>query len=153
MEVVAAITKYCQYQERCHSEVRNKLYELGCHTTEVEQNMALLIENGILNEERFARSYARGKFRIKQWGKEKIKYQLRLKKVSDYCIRKAMEEIDEHEYEKTIIYLIQRKLAELSGERSSFTLRNKIFKYMQGKGFEKDIVIDLLKAQIKNSKK
>src|SRR6185295_8111333 len=93
---------YCKYQERCHMEVRNKLYELGFTTSEVERQLSELIEKGVLNEERFARAYARGKFRMKQWGKEKIKQGLRLRKVSDYCIKKAFTEIDPGEYEKAL---------------------------------------------------
>ena len=76
----AAILHYCKYQERCHAEVRNKLYELGLTTPEVEHQLADLIETGVLNEERFARSFARGKFRMLHWGREKIKQQLKAKK-------------------------------------------------------------------------
>ena len=82
MELKAAILHYCKYQERCHAEVRNKLYELGFTTPEVEQQIAELIGTGVLNEERFARAFAGGKFRMKQWGREKIKQQLKLKKIS-----------------------------------------------------------------------
>ena len=63
----ASILHYCKYQERCHAEARNKLYELGFTTPEVERQIALLIENGVLNEERYARAYARGKFRMLHW--------------------------------------------------------------------------------------
>src|SRR5690349_1101603 len=112
MEAKAAILHYCKYQERCHSEVRNKLYELGFNTVEVEEQLAGLIETGVLNEERFARAFARGRFRMKQWGKEKIKQQLKLRKVSDYCIKKAMQEIDGDEYERTLGKLSAKKWAE-----------------------------------------
>ena len=94
----AAILHYCQYQERCHSEVRNKLYELGCNKDDVEQHIIDLIETGILNEERFAKAYAGGKFRMKQWGREKIRQQLKFRKISEYCIRKGLAEIDGNEY-------------------------------------------------------
>ena len=110
METEAAILHYCRYQERCHQEVRNKLYELGCTTHEVEQQLTRLIEANALNEERFARAFAGGKFRMKQWGREKIKQQLKLRKISDYCIRKAMTEIDENEYEKTLRKLAYKKV-------------------------------------------
>ena len=101
MEAKAAILHYCKYQERCHSEVRNKLYELGFTTPEVEQQLTGLIETGVLNEERFAKAFAGGKFRMKQWGREKIKQQLKLRKISDYCIKKAMTEIPGEDYEIT----------------------------------------------------
>ena len=148
METHAAIQRYCQYQERCHSEVRNKLYELGCYTNEVDQHIAELIETGLLNEERFARAYARGKFRMKQWGREKIRQQLKLKKVSDYCIRKGMSEIDAEEYDAVMNKLIDRKLAELKGERSKPTLKGKIFRYMMQKGYERDIVLDNINGKV-----
>ena len=110
MEKKAAILHYCKYQERCHSEVRNKLYELGFTTPEVEQQIAGLIETGVLNEERFARAFAGGKFRMKQWGREKIKQQLKLRKISDYCIKKAMTEIDGDDYDETLNKLAYKKL-------------------------------------------
>lgn len=149
MEVKQAIVKYCRYQERCHSEVRNKLYELGCNTREVEEHLANLIESGLLNEERFARAYARGHFRMKQWGRDKIKQGLRLRKISEYCIKKGMTEIDEDEYLATATKLLDRKLAELKGERSKPTLKGKLFRYMLQKGYERQIVLDYIAAKIK----
>lgn len=150
MDTLAKIIRYCQYQERCHSEVRNKLYELGCYTKEVEDKIATLIEMGIINEERFARAYARGHFRLKQWGKEKIKQQLKLKKVSDYCIKKALTEIDGEDYAATIEKLFQKKFKELKSERSKAMLKSKLFRYMIQKGYEKDIILDLIKTAIPN---
>src|SRR4249919_2672470 len=85
---------YCAYQERCHSEVRDKLYSFGLHRNEVEPLLTQLIEENFLNEERFAIAYAGGKFRIKNWGKEKIKYALKQNKVSEYCIHKALAAIN-----------------------------------------------------------
>ena len=99
-------------------EVRNKLYELGCATPEVENNIATLIESGILNEEKFARSFSRGKFRMKQWGREKIKQQLKLRKISDYCIKKGLSEIDPEEYENTLNKLASKKAEEVRTDRS-----------------------------------
>ena len=142
MEIRPAIVHYCRYQERCHSEVKNKLYELGCDTELVNELMAGLIEMNLLNEERFARAFARGKFRLKQWGREKIKTQLRLKKVSDYCIRKALTEIDPDEYDALLNKLAERKLKEVLGDRSINSRKAKLFRYLIQKGFERDIVID-----------
>ena len=104
-----AIIKYCDYQERCHQEVRNKLYELGAYTSEVEQHIALLIEENLLNEERYACAVARGRFRLKKWGRVKIVQYLKLHKISAYCIKKALKEIDGDEYEKTLNKLAERK--------------------------------------------
>ena len=146
----AAILHYCKYQERCHQEVRNKLYELGCTSKEVEQHISELIENGVLNEERFAIAYAGGKFRIKQWGREKIKQQLKLRKISDYCIKKAMKEIDEEEYERILSKLTQKKNAELKNEKSVMNRKSKLYRYLVQKGYERDIVINIINECLKN---
>src|SRR5690606_5982087 len=116
MDKRSSIYHYCQYQERCHAEVRNKLYELGCRTPEVEELIAELIEKDLLNEERYARAIARGKFRMKQWGRQKILQQLKLNKISEYCIKKAMTEIDEDEYMQVLQKLAERKWQELKKE-------------------------------------
>lgn len=93
---------YCAYQERCQQEVRDKLYEWGLWKNAVENIIAKLIQDNFLNEERFAKAYAGGKFRIKKWGKVKIKLELKKRKISDYCIRQAMKEIDGPDYEKEL---------------------------------------------------
>src|SRR5690606_33190020 len=93
-QALQKIKQYCAYQERCHSEVRDKLYSFGLRQSEVEEMITLLIVENYLNEERFAIHFAGGKFRMKQWGKHKIKQALKLRKVSDYCINKALKDID-----------------------------------------------------------
>jgi regulatory protein len=146
--VDAAILHYCKYQERCHQEVRNKLYELGCTTSEVEQQLARLIGINALNEERFARAFAGGKFRMKQWGKEKIKQQLKLRKISEYCIKKAMAEIDPDDYEKTLNKLAYKKALEIKSDRSVLSRKSKLYRYLVQKGYERDLVMDLVKELI-----
>ena len=125
MEVTAAIEHYCRYQERCHKEVRNKLYELGCKTPEVEEHIAELIEKDLLNEERYARAIARGKFRMLQWGKIKIVQQLKFQQISEYCIKKGLSEIDEDEYQQTAKELAAKKSRELRGEKKQYILKQK----------------------------
>jgi len=147
--VDAAILHYCKYQERCHLEVRNKLYELGFTSGEVERQLAGLVETGVLNEERFARAYAGGKFRMKQWGREKIKQHLKLKKVSDYCIRKALAEINGEEYEKVLKKLAVKKTEELKGDKSVWSRKTKLYRYLVQKGYERDLVITQIKECIK----
>jgi len=147
----AAILHYCKYQERCHSEVRNKLFELGFTTNEVERQLAGLIETGVLNEERFARAFARGRFKMKQWGREKIKQQLKLRKISDYCIRKAMEEIDGDEYENTLIKLSSKKWAESKKDRSLTSRKSKLYRYLVQKGYERDLVMEAINDNIKTT--
>jgi regulatory protein len=128
--------------------VRNKLYELGLPTSEVEQQLTYLIEHGILNEERFARAFARGKFRIKQWGREKIKQQLRLRKISDYCIKKAMTEIDAEEYDAVFRKLASKKSLEVKTLRSPLARKARLYKYLLQKGYERDLVIDVINELI-----
>jgi regulatory protein len=144
-----AIVRYCNYQERCHQEVRNKLYELGAKTPEIEQLIALLIEKNLLNEERYARSFARGKFNLKKWGRQKIVQQLKLHKISDFCIRKALQEIDPEAYHDTLVRLAERKWEELAGERNLFIRKNKTWRYLVQKGYEADLVQDVIGELVK----
>lgn len=143
-----AILHYCKYQERCHSEARNKLYELGFTSGEVERQIAELIEANVLNEERFAIAFAGGKFRMKQWGREKIRQELKIRKISDYCIKKALKEINGDEYDKTSNKLTYKKLTELKSEKNHFIKKAKIYRYLVQKGYEKDIVLNLIKEHI-----
>ena len=86
---------YCAYQERCQQEVRDKLYSWGLHEVQVENVIADLIASNFINEERFAKAYAGGKFRIKKWGRVKISIELKRRKISTYCIKKGLAEIEE----------------------------------------------------------
>ena len=140
------IKHYCAYQERCHSEVRDKLYSFKLHRNEVEQLLTQLIEEDYLNEERFAIAHAGGKFRIKHWGKEKIKYALKQKHVSDYCIRKALASISNADYNKTFFSVADKKLATLKSEKNIFIKKRKMKDYLQQKGFEIKLISEYLKA-------
>jgi regulatory protein len=145
----ASIIHYCQYQERCHSEVRNKLYESGFATPDVEQQISALIEAGLLNEERYARAYARGKFRMMQWGREKIKQQLKARKISAYCIRKGLEEIDETEYENTLNKISSKKWQEYKKEKHPAIRKSKLYRYLIQKGYERELVTDVINNCLK----
>ena len=94
-DALKRMQRYCAYQDRCHSEVRTKLIELGVYGDTLEEIMAELVIERFLDEERFARSYVRGKFRLKKWGRVRIKRELKLRKISAYCQRKGLEEIEE----------------------------------------------------------
>jgi regulatory protein len=141
-----AILYYCKYQERCHKEVRNKLYELGLSTITVDEQISELIAADILNEERFAKSYARGKWRILHWGRNKIKQQLKLKNVSDYCIKKALQEIAEDDYQSILQELTIKKWSELRTERSKQMKKAKVYRYLIQKGYEQDLVLSCIAA-------
>jgi len=131
---------YCGYQERCHSEVQEKLYSFGLRKPQVEAALATLIEEGYLNEERFAVQYAGGHFRLKQWGKVRIRYQLKQKHVSDYCIKKALAAIDEEEYRRTLARLAEQKWESLKEEGNVLTRKQKLQIFLQQKGYENDLI-------------
>jgi regulatory protein len=143
---IPKIKQYCTYQERCHSEVRDKLYSFGLNKAEIEEIIFLLITENYLNEERFAIHYAGGKFRMKQWGKIKIKQSLKFKEISDYCIKKALKEIDSKEYEKTFQKLAEQKLKTLKSEKNIFIKKRKLQDFLLQKGFENEMV----KGAVKN---
>ena len=142
---LAAIQHYCAYQERCHSEAKQKLYELGFRGEEVEEALAELISEGFLNEERYARSYARGKFNFNHWGKKKIIQSLKQKQVSEYCIKRGLLEIDDEKYKEMILLLGERKLRELKSEKLSYIRKQKVQRYLIQKGFEYDLIAEVLK--------
>lgn len=145
MDYRTAIYRYCNYQERCHKDVKNKLYELGANTSEVHQLMAEVIEAGLLNEERYARAFARGKFRIKQWGKVKIVQHLKADQVSEYCIRKALQEIDGDEYYAVLQKLAAKKFRELKPEKNSLIIKVKLFRFLAQRGFEADLINEAIR--------
>lgn len=143
-----AAYRYCNYQERCHQEVRNKLYELGAKTPEVELLIAELIERDLLNEERFARSFARGRFRIKQWGKNKIVRELKLRRISEYCIKKALGEIDPEEYWETLVKLTGKKWEEYRTRKPEWTRKLLVQRYLLQRGFETALIDEAVKEMI-----
>lgn len=117
-----------------------KLYDLGLYKNEAELLLSQLIEEGYLNEERFAIQFAGGKFRIKQWGKKKIEQGLKEKQVSSYCIKKAMTQIDDEAYHKTLQHLCAKKWEQLKGEKNIFIKKRKLQDYLLQKGYEYELV-------------
>lgn len=134
------IKQYCAYQERCHAEVREKLYSFGLYKNQVEEIIATLISENYLNEERFAKQFAGSKFRMNQWGRNKIKQALKQKQVSDYCIKKALLEINGNDYTKIFKKLAAQKLQALKSEKNIFIKKRKLQDYLLQKGFEADLV-------------
>ena len=135
---------YCAYQDRCHHEVRTKLIELGIYGDDLEDIITNLIIDNFLNEERFAQSYARGKFRLKKWGRNKIMQELKQRKISAYCLKKAMKEIDDDEYETTMFSLLEKKLPLVKG-KNEYEIKTKLARYMITKGYESDLVWEAIK--------
>ena len=138
-QALQKLKHYCAYQERCHSEVKEKLYNLGIWKKDHDEIIAALIEENYLDEERFAIAFASGRFRIKQWGRVKIKYELKQKQVSDYSIKKALKQIDEEDYLKVLGKLAKEKYASLKNEQHLIR-KKKTMDYLMGKGFEMELV-------------
>ena len=139
-EALQKAKQYCAYQERCHSEVKEKLYSLGLHKNEVDELLSELISDNYLNEERFAVQFAGGKFRIKQWGRIKIKYALKQKQVSEYSIKKALAAINESDYKRTLQKLFELKLKTLKAEKNIFIKKRKLQDHLMQKGFEPGLI-------------
>jgi regulatory protein len=140
LQALPKLKQYCAYQERCHSEAKEKLYSYSVYNNDAEDIVSKLIEEDYLNEERFAIHFAGGRFRIKQWGKVKIKYELKQKQVSEYCIKKALKAIDTDEYEKLLQKLSEQKLKTLKSEKNIFIKKRKLQDFLLQRGFENDLV-------------
>jgi regulatory protein len=138
-QALQKLKHYCAYQERCHSEVKEKLYSLGVWKNEHDGIISTLIEEDYLNEERFAIAFAGGKFRMNQWGKIKIKYELRQRQVSDYSIKKALQQIKENEYSTMLKKLAKEKYVSLKNEQHLIR-KKKTMDYLLQKGFEMELV-------------
>ena len=128
---------YCAYQERSHDEVRKKLWEWEIDNEIAENIIVELINDGFINESRFAESYARGKFRIKKWGKQKIKAALRQKKVTEKCISEALSKINMSDYQEVINEIAVKKLSEYKGDK---LIINKTAAYLIQRGFESELI-------------
>lgn len=148
MDLRTMITRYCQYQDRCQKEIRNKLYENGASKDDVAELMIELIESKLIDEERYARNFARGKFRIKNWGKRKIIFELKQDQISEYCIKKGLSEIDDEEYLQTLERLTERKIPEYMKDKNLFTRRAKLQRYLSQKGYEQELIVEMIKKYI-----
>ncbi|ULQ55622.1 RecX family transcriptional regulator [Flavihumibacter rivuli] len=131
---------YCAYQERCHQEVKEKLYGYGLRKQETEQLIARLIEEDYLNEERYALAFAGGKSRIKNWGRGRISMELKQRQVSEYCIRKALASIPEEDYLTRLDKLAESKWESLAGEEDRMARLRKFQDYLLRKGYEWELV-------------
>lgn len=134
------IEHYCAYQERSHQEVRDKLYGLGLHRNDVEEIITNLITDGFLNEERFAKAFAGGKFRIKKWGRIKISHALESKGVSKNCVRIGLKEIDEVDYIATLRELLKEKSCREQTDSKIYVHRDRLSRYAIQKGYEPELV-------------
>jgi regulatory protein len=135
---------YCAYQERSQYEVRGKLISLGIYHQDLENIITALIESNFINEERFAKAYAQGKFRIKGWGKFKIKQGLKFKQVSPPLIKKALEQINKEEYLAQLEKVLSKKV-DFEVKKIDAESKNKAIQYALSRGFESDLIFFLLK--------
>jgi regulatory protein len=135
---------YCSYQERCHQEVVQKLYDLGMKSHEVDAIVVHLLQNNFLNEERFSRSFARGKFRIKHWGKIRIINELKQRQISAPNIKCSLTEISEEEYHDSFDKLAQRHW-ETIRETNVQKKKKKFCDYLLRKGWESNLVYGKMK--------
>jgi len=146
-QALGKIQKYCAYQERSHQEVKRKLHSYGLTADEVDEIISKLITDNFLNEERFAKAFAGGKFRIKKWGRNKIEHELESFGLTKNCITRGLKEIDPWDYTKTLRTLLRKKTEEVS-EENPFAKRNKVARFAISKGYEPELVWEMVKEII-----
>jgi regulatory protein len=142
-EPLIKAANFCAYQERTHKEVRKKLGELEVLGDDAEEIITYLIENNYLNEERFARVFAGSKFRQKKWGRIKIRQELKMRGMSEYCLKAGMSEIDGDDYMITLQEIIEKKSKDIK-DSNKLIVRQKLVKFALSKGFENDLVFDVV---------
>lgn len=142
------LESYCAYQDRCHKEVNQKLKDMGMIPSAIDQVINVLIQENFLNEERFSKSFARGKFNIKKWGKRRIVNELKQRNISKYNITSALKEIDENDYLETLEQLARKRLDALS-EKNIQKRRKKLADYLLYRGWESHLVYEKITELIK----
>jgi regulatory protein len=133
------LRRWCVQQDRCQSEIRAKLIEHGIFGIDLDHIISLLISDGFIHEERYARNFCRGKFRMLQWGKIKIRQHLKFHQISAYCIRKGMSEISDNEYMDTLRQVLRKKWNLLSLKKDQDT-KKKLLNFGIQKGFESNLI-------------
>ncbi len=146
-EATAKLMQFCAYRDRSHKEVEKKLKAMNMIPAAREHIIIKLMEEGFLNEERFARSFVRGKFRIKKWGRIKIKQELKKREISTPIIKLALTEIKETEYYESLEQLAEKKLA-LTKESDTFKRKQKLISYLAQKGYESNLVYEVVNNSI-----
>ncbi len=140
-EAKIRIANYCVYRDRSHKEVREKLKSMGMISVAIDELLNYLISEDFLNEERYARSFARGKFNIKNWGKVRIKRELKAMELSDYFIKKALAEINPQEYEDTFHKISEKKAESLSNYPIQVQ-KKKLIDFLMYRGWESSMIFD-----------
>ena len=140
-EIEFKLKQYCSYQDRCHSEVENKLLKFNLISQAKDQILFNLINEDYLNETRFCKSFVRGKFKIKNWGKRRIIQELKSRKISEFNIKKGLSEINEFDYQEKFENLFNKKLSSLEN-LNSIDKKKKIFSYLQYRGWETNLIYE-----------
>lgn len=140
------IRKFCVYRERSQFEVRQRLYEYGVSTAQLNNIIAELIQENFLNEERFVRAFVRGKFGQKQWGRLKIRNALFPHQLSEYLLKKAFEEIDEVEYDQLLQQLLEKRFGQCR-EKDEWKRNGSVARWLINRGFEADMVWDKIRER------
>jgi len=146
-EATKLLENYCAYQDRCHKEVEQKLHDINMIPQAKEKILLHLLQHDFLNEERYSKAFTRGKFKIKKWGKIKITNELKFRNISAYNIKNALLEINDDAYLKTLQQLAKKK-SPLIKASNSFIKRNKLSTYLISKGYESNLVFDVVKTSI-----
>jgi regulatory protein len=142
-QVLQKLRFYCRYQQRCQSEIKEKLFELGINKRDHDEIMNELIKENCVNDERFALAFASGRFKLKQWGRKKIRQGLKEKRVSDEIAQKALDQINKKEYEAILDKLARERYSALKHEQH-FVRKKKTMDYLMQKGYEIDLVKDAI---------
>jgi regulatory protein len=147
-EAQKVLENYCVYQERCHKEVKDKLLKMRMIPEAIDNIMVHLITNNYLNEERFAKAFARGKFRIKKWGKNRIVRELKMRQISKYSIDSALKEIDLDEYYITLHELTLKRISQVA-EKNIYKKKKKVADYLLYRGWESQLIYEKISELIK----
>lgn len=144
-EAKEKLSTYCAYQERCIWETRRKLYEKGIQEPESDELIDYLIDTNFINEERYAQSFVRGKFRQKKWGKNRIRRELQMRQISQEHIRSGMMEIEPEEYYDTLLAQTEKHWERIK-EPDLYKKKYKVINYLMGKGFEMDLLKEAIES-------
>ncbi len=146
-EAQKKMENFCAYQERCHKEVRSKLVSMNMIPQVIDTIIVHLIEHNYLNEERFAKTFVRGKFRIKKWGKNRLKRELKFREISKYSIDIALKEINEDDYRNTLDALVKKRIAQVK-ENNKYKKRKKVADYLLYRGWESHLIYEKLNEYV-----
>ncbi|MFC7356401.1 regulatory protein RecX [Jejudonia soesokkakensis] len=147
-EATQKLEAYCAYQERCHKEVHQKLKNMGMIPQAIDQIIHHLLQHNFLNETRFAQAFARGKFRTKKWGKQRIVRELKFREISQFNITLALKEISDKDYFETFDALSEKRIKQLEGETNLQKKRKKLADYLLYRGWESHLVWEKVRELI-----